>query len=238
MVHSIKGTNGHIYYSSRNLYNELNLKTRYNDWIKAQLKRLYLKDGDYIKANNDSSGGRPPTDIYINIDALISICLNNNSNESISIIKKIIPDANNLVVSPISQLEKRFDFLLTDFLYYINDEIIIERQVSVCHNKYIIDFIINGTIFIEYHEKYHKSQMVKDKKRQEETISYYNTPRNSFIRVREGEEIKGLSQVLYKLFEFGILDTSFNIDESLSFDLTYNKNKRINILLEKANNTF
>ena len=90
MIHSIKGVNGHIYYSSRSLYNELNLKTRYNDWINAQLKRLYLKEGDYIKVNNNSSGGRPPIEIYINIDAFISICINNNSNKSLNIIKNFI----------------------------------------------------------------------------------------------------------------------------------------------------
>lgn len=90
----------------------------------------------------------------------------------------------------------------------------IERQVVV--GGYRIDFVIGGSIYIEYDEKEHKHTKESDMKKEDDVLSILfervvagqpslSTTRPEdhfrFIRVQEGNEIEGIRQILLALEE-------------------------------------
>ncbi|GEK91246.1 DUF559 domain-containing protein [Alkalibacterium kapii] len=134
--------------------------------------------------------------IYYNLDIIYNIAIRGQYFEKIN---KLISFAKihglkkeYLEVFPIK--EKNFEEMLKDSLI---DIVEIHQQFNI--DKYYVDFYIPQLkLVIEYDEKHHVKQIEKDKLRQkviEEKLQV------EFIRVKEGQEMKGLNLIIKDLLK-------------------------------------
>lgn len=92
--------------------------------------------------------------------------------------------------------EEYFYQQLQEFLSGLNLDMVVETQYPVYN--YRIDFYLpEYNLAIEYDELRHKSQVDKDKVRQFQIEAKLNC---TFLRIEEGQEIKGLGQLASLLF--------------------------------------
>jgi very-short-patch-repair endonuclease len=92
--------------------------------------------------------------------------------------------------------EEAFYQQLQEFILGLNLNVIIETQYLVYNYK--IDFyLLEYNLAVEYDEHYHNSQADRDQIRQSEIEAKLNC---TFLRIEEGQEIKGLGQLASLLF--------------------------------------
>lgn len=105
-----------------------------------------------------------------------------------------------------TRLENNFKDILQSIITGFSDELILESQVNF--NGYLIDYVIYEKInndkyiclLIEYDEKIHKYYELKDKIREENIMNYIFKNSDdeivSIYRVKEGEELKAISDII------------------------------------------
>lgn len=107
----------------------------------------------------------------------------------------------------ISKPEIEFGNMLKRFLNKWN--VSIEPQFTIL--KYRIDFLINGYIAVEYDEEHHDLQKEEDYQRIKDINEYVENKFKGhhsieWVRVKKGNEIEGLSEIVEKLIECESLD--------------------------------
>lgn len=105
-----------------------------------------------------------------------------------------------------NRLENNFKQILLAILKGFSNELVLESQVDF--NGYLIDYVIYEKInndkyiclLIEYDEKIHKYNKLKDKIREENIMNYIFKNSDdeivSIYRVKEGEELKAISDII------------------------------------------
>lgn len=69
--------------NARELHSSLEIKQRFGDWIKSQIKRAGLRENiDYISFKQNSDGGRPTTDYAITTEASKHIAMMSQGKKS------------------------------------------------------------------------------------------------------------------------------------------------------------
>lgn len=201
---------------SDHLHKMLKIKTRHNDWAKRKFEKLGLeKINESYKLNNNGFSTR----FYYNIPlSLASKVIENTkgvlgNKEVLEYLKKIKGETEKeVVVFNSNRKEYEFGEMLKCFLKEFG--LSFDSQVSVCNGKYRIDFLI-GLIAIEYDEKYHESakQKEKDFGRMKEIDDWFlrenltgETHAFDWIRIKEGEEIKGLAKIVKLLNELNYIE--------------------------------
>lgn len=208
---------------ARELYLKLGLdKSNWSRWYKGNiLNNITFKEGEHWSKNKVNVNGNKVLDFYISKDLALYIINSAKTVESKnkhSVIKEYnIEDT----VEVVSKPEIEFGIMLKRFLKKWG--ISIEPQFTILN--YRIDFLINGFIAVEYDEEHHELQIEKDNKRMVEINNYINEKFEGchsieWIRVKKGNEIGGLSEIVEKLIECESLDcwdgklrvTNFNSD--------------------------
>lgn len=148
--------------NSRRLHEVLGVRRDYSDWIKLQLKRLCLVEGEhFFPLREESTGGRPKIDYIVALDVAKLICqkirTNKNSTEvlkyllSIDQKEVIVVEQQRMEIEFLDVLEKQLRvFGITKF----------ERQSTRVKSKrgsYKIDlYLPEINVAIEYDEERHK----------------------------------------------------------------------------------
>lgn len=204
--------------SARELYLELGLdKSHWSRWIKRNMKQ-----NNFFKENKDwwefsiIENGNKVEDFKITKNFA---CYLINQAKTIPSEKKIkVLNKYNLTnkIDVSSNFECEFYSMMVNFLKSWN--VSIERQVSVCNNKYRLDFVICGNIVVEYDEEHHKelNNTLKDEERQKEIDDWYNKLTNEcskliWIRVKKGYEIEALGKISFELAKLqAVIDCGIN----------------------------
>jgi very-short-patch-repair endonuclease len=181
--------------SARELYNGLQIKSRFNAWIDRAIESLQLVEKIHFVqyfGKTSSVGGRPSTEYDLTKEAAINICLisMNISKNAIEIYKELaLLDNKQVFIEKRTRKEIIFEQLINIAL---KDITIIKSQYFI--DKYFIDFYIEEyNLAIEYDENYHKKQEKKDEKREREIKDLIGC---TFIRVKEGFEHEGLNEII------------------------------------------
>lgn len=198
------------------LHKMLKIKTRHNDWAKRKFEKLGLeKITERYRLKNNGFSTRfyynIPLNLVINVIESTKGILNNE--EALEFLEEIKNETKReIVVLKPNRKEYNFSETLKCFLSEFG--LTFNTQVSVCGGKYRIDFLI-GLIAIEYDEKYHESEKQKEKdfERMKEIDEWFlrenltdETHAFDWIRVKEGEEIKGLAKIIKLLNELGYIE--------------------------------
>lgn len=224
MKENVNQKEDEILESARNLYIKLGLsESNWSKWYKKNIvNSCFMENKDYIKVKpvELSNHGNFATDFKINYK-IISHIINSAKTTSSDIKITLLKEYNlNNIVDVISKPEIEYGKMLNDFLDPLN--IILETQVSVCSNSYRLDFVIDGNIVVEYDEEHHEENIVKDEERTININSWYKNITNGdselqWIRVKKGQEISSLSEIVKLLVENETLSVWNNKLEVKSF---------------------
>lgn len=227
--------------NARELWTELGKpQGQFNKWAKRKIKDKGFENfKDYIEYKKDiEGGGRPSSEYNLNIKTTKTICLNENKNpKAVDIyqyLQLMSQDDTSLIIREQPRLEYQFEEMLRR--YYEPFGVLIETQVPVINNKYRIDFVIDGSIAVEYDEEQHEYQIDEDRKRMREIDNWIEDNFCSredwhlkWIRVKEGEEIEGMVEITKALIWY---ENEYMINSTMSFNDWLNEFNNQNILMQ------
>ena len=209
--------------NTRLLYEQLEVKKRYADWIKIRVKAYGFIEGiDYVKskkAPDKGRGGDVKSVYYMStIDMAIALVereFNSKRNKKpdkniLSELYRIKNNTNNENVKIITVSEKRDEIIFYDMLSKITGLTFL-KQYPIDNWKYRLDFYLKGNIIIEYDEEQHSynSNIESDRERMEYCIKWLRDNENvddiSVIRVKKGEELEGIHNIVVELSKRGLL---------------------------------
>jgi len=183
----------------RELYSAMNIKSRFNDWVRNSVYNADLKENkDYYISKGESSGGRPPEKWLLSQEACMLISFQSKNIDLYMHFKKML--GRDCLIEKRSRKEIMFDIVLSQVF-----DVEFKKQVSI--GSYRVDFLFNDLI-VEYDEYYHKSdtQQIKDRKREKDIKTIVKKNRNflfndnfngdiTFVRVKEGQESKAINEI-------------------------------------------
>lgn len=195
-------------------------KARYNDVIRSLVKKGFVEGVDFFcvlktkKVNNLKNQSSIYKSHDMTIDMTKKFCEYFKGNQyAYTLLEELHSISEDKVIFYREQRkEEEFLGMLSTFFKPYGVEI--QTQVNACNGKYRIDFMI-GLLAIEYDETHHNSivQSKRDEKRMKEINEWFlenNTQGEEFpiewIRVKEGEELLGLSTINMWLITRGYLD--------------------------------
>ena len=188
--------NGRV--DARQLHTKLEIKTRFNDWIEDVIDRIGLWEGqDYFRflGKTTAKGGCPPKECDLTLSASILACFIGSGKASTQIYKHLSSlNGREVVIQKKTRKELLFEINLNEIFDGITKVI---AQYPVL--RYRVDFFLPElNIAIEYDEAHHKYKKQQDIKREQEIMGFLNC---KIIRVAEGEEQKGVNQILKHMAE-------------------------------------
>ena len=217
--------------SARELYFGLGLnKAHWSRWSKANIlnNMIFKEDMHWVKVEVDICGNKT-FDFFITESFAVHIINGAKTCGSQAKIQMIEELNLNNKVDIISKPEIEFGEMLERFLKRWN--VTIERQYPILN--YRIDFLINGYIAIEYDEEHHDYRIDEDNLRIETINEYikerfYGCHSIEWVRVKKGEEVEGLSEIIERLVEGESLEVwnnkvRFNHCNSETFGYLNNK---------------
>jgi phage anti-repressor protein/very-short-patch-repair endonuclease len=194
--------------NAKDLYLNINPKTRFNCWIKHSIERADLEENiDYFFNFLPSTGGRPATNYELTLTSAKIICSiyfsrNKKSLDVYKYLKSL--DKEEVLIKPRTRKEELFYF---DLCQIFNKIVDIIPQYSVLNYK--IDFYIPKiNLAIEYDEiahVYYKNDDIRQKEIQDEI-------KCEFIRIKEGDELKGINNLLSKILRRTIYEHQRHTD--------------------------
>lgn len=182
------------------LFNNYSIEIREDGYFNAtQMCKAFGKvPKDYLKSNSTKAFVDYLQE-YKGINSPVNVN-NGGSNSGTWIHPEVVPELIRwLERKPLlkfTRKEESFYQQLQEFLSGLNLDMVVETQYPVYN--YRIDFYLpEYNLAIEYDELRHKSQVDKDKVRQFQIEAKLNC---TFLRIEEGQEIKGLGQLASLLF--------------------------------------
>lgn len=178
-----------------------------NEHIKNILMNLdERKCSKYFNITNTEGSRRVKRELFCyNFDVVFNIAIRcqcfDEFNRFVGFVKRKGVNKDFLPIIPIK--ERIFADLVLGALEGIVD-VLLQYKID----NYIVDFYIpEANLIVEYDEKYHLKQVKEDKERQKNIEEKLKV---KFIRVSEGEELKGLNCIIKYLF---INKTIKNVEE-------------------------
>ena len=183
------------YVDARELHSQLEIKTRFNDWIDRKINIFNsVPDIDYIESKNHpithQGGGRPYKVFDLTLRFAALICLSESTHQSIKVYQYIDTKNQDSVfyIKP-ERDEELFGVKLFDFIGNLTE---IKKQYPIAGFR--LDFYLpEFNIAIEYDEDHHKSQVEQDIDRQ---INIEDLLGCDFVRVDHDNEIGGVKKVI------------------------------------------
>jgi phage anti-repressor protein len=187
-------------------------KTKYNQWFERKIKYADLiKNIDYTKGLKDSTGGRPGIEYKFTVPATLKLLLTeiSKNKKALELYRWLSAKyGKEIFVEPRSRDELIFSKM-------INEIFPIKFKEQVYIGKYRVDFI-HDDLIIEYDEDHHEYQKKEDKKREMEITHRLKQDRSflidepyvseiTFIRVKKGDELKGIREIMEYLIKNQIL---------------------------------
>ena len=210
---NIQQKDGKKVVSARELHKKLEATERFSNWFKRYVVEKGFIQNEHYKLEQiyNEKAKQVLIDYILSLEVALHICKMSKQNKGRELEAYFTNQitGHKVIYKELQRKELQFEQLLTEFLNGWNLQLL--TQVSVCENKYRIDFLINGYIAVEYDEEHHKYQRQADKLREKEindwVKQYYNddTYNIIFIRVNEGEEIKALHNIVSQLIAYGDL---------------------------------
>ena len=208
--------------NTRQLHEQLGVGKTYQHWIKARIKSYgFTENVDFISLclnGKSPKGGRPDKTYISTIDMAIALAekeFNSKRNKKpdkhiLSELYRIKNNTNNENVKIITVSEKRDEIIFYDMLNKITGLTFL-KQYPIDNGKYRLDFYLEGSIIIEYDEEQHSynSNIESDRERMEYCIKWLRDNENidniSVIRVKKGEELEGIHNIVVELSKRGLL---------------------------------
>lgn len=200
--------------SARELHEFLEVKSRFNDWIKNRITKYgFEEETDYTKTMIGKNRGQSIYDYIVTINVAKELCKTECNIKSEMALKQLlnVDDKEILYIKP-TRKEIEFGEMLDKITGFTFD-----KQYPIDGGKYRLDFILKNTLIVEYDEKHHAHKYTDDLKRIEYCIEWlsknegYNDGwRYPVIRVKEGEEFEGLNRIIRHLAGFEMFDTQYN----------------------------
>lgn len=184
--------------SAREVHQVLVIKERFSVWFQNALD-FFENEYEVISCKFiHSQNKQEMNDFSISINFAKAICLRTRKDAGLEIYKELskLQEKEIFIKFP-----KRKEIQFKEILEKAFGSEYIETQVFVC-GKYYIDFVLFGSIAIEYDEKRHNFQIEDDKKRQceiQEFFREYHYCPNCevpFVRVKEGFELEALKEII------------------------------------------
>lgn len=241
---------GEEYINARKLFKWLEY-SRTNDfirWVNRTIKNSNLiQDDDYVKKSakvkiENTNISQKRSEFFIKVKACKKIIFNSQNLEEkffekIKMFYDFIAEKTGEEFKAVRGKRKELEFceMLERILTPLG--VIIEKQVSVINYKYRIDFIIGGSIAVEYDEyEAHKYSKESDEKRMNEIDEYIDFMTNGdfgvkWIRIEEGKEFEGISNIFNALVSDGIIESSNEKNEINQ--ATFNDNLFSNYNIQK-----
>ena len=164
------------------------------------IKSYFEKGVDFSYAQTEKpTNGRPKHLYYLTVECFKSLALISKVRGSSHILNCFKECGNsNITVIVKHRLEIDFKDLLFSMLEW-KTIILTQHFCSFEGKKYFIDFYLpEYNLAIEYDEKYHSSQEVKDSAREQILSRLLNC---KFIRVAEGKELEAISKITEFVFK-------------------------------------
>ena len=210
--------------SAKELYLGLGLdKSHWSRWYTQNIiKNTYFNENIDWFSKDIIIYGNKTMDFLISLSMaihLINSAKTITSNSKIKLLN-VIENSTKYVIDVTSKAEIKFKEDL--FVFLKPFDVPIETQVSVCENKYRLDFVVNGNIVVEYDEEHHDYRSTEDNIRTREVNEWYNKKTNGFseliwVRVKKGNEINGFGEIAFKIAEQQAFIDSFSKYEIAKF---------------------
>lgn len=189
--------------SGRDLHNFLEIGTQYTKWF-DRMKQYGFSSKDYEKVikikgtKNYKNQKVEYTDHILKLDTAKAICSINSRTKKSSEVFRYLNSIENKIVFVHKQ--PRMELTFAEVLKGVSG-IQWEEEHRVLDGKYRIDFYNSKfNLAIEYDEKHHSYYKKQDELREKEITNLIGC---HFIRVKEGEELKGIKNIMQFIYKRG-----------------------------------
>ena len=183
--------------NARDLHAFLEVKSRFNDWIRNRIAEYDFTQGiDFTATEETTTYGQGKFDYFLTLDTALSIVRRSKSSKQPEIYQFLSSLIKREVL--IREQERKEVLFGRRLRAILNNIATIETQYRV--EQYRVDFYIpKYDILIEYDEKHHQSQLDSDVNRQE--FIQRLEPASKIIRVKEGYEDEGINLILIEILK-------------------------------------